>query len=128
MVKLFGLVGETGAGKDVICEFIKKKYPSALIMRFSDPLREALAMFLDEKRKEDQQWLIAALRERFGNNILGKAIKKKIKNIKNGMIILNGVRVWEEYKMIKKAGGKVVYITAGPKLRWQRIRKRREKH
>jgi dephospho-CoA kinase len=127
MKKIIGLIGETGSGKDTVCEFIKKKYPDVFVMRFSDPLREALAIFLDEKRKEDQQWLAIVLRKRFGGDILWLALRKKIKNIKEGVVILNGIRFTDEFYGIKKMGGKIVYITASSKTRWQRVKDRGEK-
>jgi len=58
---------------------------------------------------------------------LGEAIAREIKNIKRGLVILNGVRMWEEFKMIKKFGGKIIYITADSKIRWQKVSKRGEK-
>ena len=127
MKKIVGLVGETGSGKDTSCDYFKKNYKNVFCFRFSNPLSDVLRIFFDEIKKEDQQWLAPILRERFGNNILGKAIKKKIKSIKKGIIILNGVRMWEEYKMIKSLRGKIIYITADSKIRWQRISKRGEK-
>jgi dephospho-CoA kinase len=127
MLKIIGLIGETGSGKDTVCEFIKKKYPSSFVLRFSDPLREALAIFIEEKKKKDQQWLAIVLRERFGGGILWQALKKKIKNIKTGMIVLNGIRSPDEYNEIKKMGGKIVYITADSKARWERVKDRGEK-
>jgi len=127
MKKLLGLVGETGSGKDVFCEYLKRNFKNIFVFRFSQPLTEALRIFFDEVKKEDQQWLVIKLRERFGNNILGGAIKKKIEKIKKGIILLNGIRVWEEFKMIKKLGGRVIYITADSKIRWQRISQRGEK-
>lgn len=125
--KILGLVGETGSGKDTFSKYLKKKYKPVFCFRFSTPLTEALKIFFNEVKKEDQQWLAISLRKRFGNNILGEAIKKKIKGIKKGIIILNGIRAWEEYKMIKNLGGKVIYITTDSKTRWQRIQKRGEK-
>jgi len=127
MKKIIGIVGETGSGKDTFCDYLKKIKRNVFVFRFSQPLTEALSIFFDEVKKEDQQWLAPALRERFGNNILGEAIKKKIKNIKRGIIILNGIRAFEEAKMIKNLGGKIVYITADSKTRWQRIQNRGEK-
>jgi dephospho-CoA kinase len=125
---IIGLVGETGSGKDTFCDYIKKTVKKPVFcFRFSDPLSEVLKIFFDEIKKEDQQWLVGHLRERFGENILGEAIKKKIKNIEEGLIILNGVRMPQEVKMIKEMDGKIVYITADPKLRWERVSKRREK-
>lgn len=127
MKKIIGLVGETGSGKDTFCDYLKRVRKDVFVFRFSQPLTEALKIFFDEVKKEDQQWLAKVLRQRFGNNILGEAIVKKIKNIKRGTIILNGVRVWEEFKMIKKLGGKIIYITADSKIRWQRVTRRGEK-
>lgn len=145
MKKIIGVVGETGSGKDTFCDYlnpvrnrerlrlrsisngVKKIKRNVFVFRFSQSLTEALGIFFDEVRKEDQQWLATALRERFSNNILGEAIAKKIKNVKKGLIILNGIRMWEEFKMIKKFGGKIIYITADSKTRWQRIQNRGEK-
>jgi dephospho-CoA kinase len=127
MKKLLGVVGETASGKDAFCEYIKKNFPKVFVMRFSDPLYDALKIFLDEKRKEDLQWIAIVLRERFGNDIIWKAVKKRIEGIKTGIVVLNGIRFPEEFKGIKKLGGKIVYVTAPSKLRWERIRKRGEK-
>jgi dephospho-CoA kinase len=127
MKKIIGLVGETGSGKDTFCDYLRKNYKNVFCFRFSDPLSEILRIFFNEVKKEDQQWLAPILRKRFGNNILGEAIKRKIKNIKKGIIILNGIRTWEDFKMIKDLGGKTVYITADQKIRWQRLQSRGEK-
>jgi dephospho-CoA kinase len=86
-----------------------------------------LGIFFNDIKKEDQQWLAIALRERFGKDILWQAIKKKIENVKEGIVILNGVRMWEEYNALKELGGQVVYATANPKLRWERVKIRGEK-
>jgi len=126
--KIISLVGETGSGKDTFCQYLKRTVKEPVFcFRFSDPLSETLKIFLDGIKKEDQQWLGKILRERFGDDILAKAISKRIKNVKRGIVVLNGIRYWQEYEMIKKLGGKIFYITADPKLRWQRLRKRGEK-
>jgi len=127
MKKIIGLVGETGSGKDIFCEVLKKKYKKVFVFRFSQPLTEALRIFFEDVKKEDQQWLATELRERFGNNILGQSIAKRIRETKEGIIILNGIRAKEEFSMIKKMGGKIIYITTDQKLRWQRIINRGEK-
>ncbi|MFC1663601.1 AAA family ATPase [Patescibacteria group bacterium] len=125
---IIGLVGETGSGKDTFCKYVKKNVKEPVFcFRFSDFLSKIIRVFFDEVKKEDQQWLGIVLRQRFGNDILIKALLKKIKSIKGGIIILNGMRYWEEYKMIKNLGGKIIYITCDKKIRWQRVRKRGEK-
>jgi len=127
MKKILALTGETGAGKDTFCEYAQKTFPLTFSFRFSDPLFEVLKIFFEEIKKQDQQWLATALRARFGNNILGEVIIKKIKKINEGLIIVNGIRMLEELELVKRLGGKIVYITAVPKIRWQRIQKRGEK-
>jgi len=125
--KIIGLVGETGSGKDTFCGHLKRNLKNVYVFRFSQSLTEALRIFFDEVKKEDQQWLAICLRERFGNNILGEAIKKKVRGIKKGTIVLNGVRALEEAKMVRKLGGRMIYITAESRIRWQRVGKRGEK-
>lgn len=127
MKKIIGLVGETGSGKDAFCQHIEATFRPVFCFRFSNPLSEVLGIFFDEIKKEDQQWLGENLRKRFGNNILGEAVAKKVKNIEEGIIILNGIRAFEEFEMIKKIGGEIIYITADSETRWQRVQKRGEK-
>jgi len=126
---IIGLVGETGAGKGAFVSYLQKKLKSKNFfkLRFSDALSQALLIFFDEVKKQDQQWLGAVLREKFGQDVLAKSIEKKIKNIKNGLILVDGIRLKEEEDMIRKNGGKIVYITAPSKIRWQRLGKRGEK-
>jgi dephospho-CoA kinase len=125
---IIGLIGETGSGKDTFCDQIKKTVKEPVFcFRFSDLLSEILLILFGEVKKEDQQWLGKVLREQYGNDILARATARKIKNIENGIVILNGIRYWEEFEMVKKLGGKNLYITADQKMRWQRINKRGEK-
>jgi dephospho-CoA kinase len=127
MKRIIGLVGETGSGKDTLCDYIKGSFENVYCFRFSQPLSEVLGIFFDDIKKEDQQWLAISLRERFGNNILGEAIKKKVKDIESGIVILNGIRAVEEFEMIKGMGGVIIYVTADSKLRWERLQDRGEK-
>lgn len=125
---IIGLIGETGSGKDTFCERVKKTVKEPVFcFRFSDTLSEILMILFGEIKKADQQWLGKVLREKYGNDILAKAMARKIKNIEQGFIILNGIRYWEEFEMLKKLGGENLYITADPKIRWERINKRGEK-
>ena len=128
MKKIIGLTGEIGAGKDVFCEYVQKTSEVPVFcLKFSNSLSEVLKIFFDEISREDQQWLGIKLRERFGNDILAKAMKKKINGIESGLIILNGIRYMDEFDMIKSVGGSIVYVTADSKIRWERLQSREEK-
>ena len=127
MKKIIGVLGKPGAGKDTFCDFFQEIEPSVKVLKFSDTLSDILRMFFDEIKREDQQWLINALRDHFGEDILAKAIKKKIKEETADFILLNGVRVWDDYQLIKDLGGQLVFIAAKPELRWERMKKRKEK-
>lgn len=127
MKKIIGIVGEMGAGKDTFCEYVKANYQDVYFLRFSDGLTAALKVFFDDIKREDQQWLSSALRERFGQNILVKALIKKVNSIDKGIIILNGVRRTDDFSGLREIGGKLIYITADIKKRWERVVLRKEK-
>lgn len=124
---LIGLVGELGSGKDTFCKYIKENYQKVTILKFSDALFDILRMFFDTVSREDLQWLGLVLKQKFGFDILVRALVRRANSIPEGIIILNGVREEDEAKAIRGAGGKIVYITAGQKLRWERVSVRGEK-
>ncbi len=125
--KIIGLLGETGSGKDTFSDYLKKKESSVDCFRFSQPLTDVLRIFLEDIKKEDQIWLSNNLRNRFGEDILAKAIAKKVKESEKEIVILNGIRVAEDFDLVKKIKGKVICITADTKKRWQRVKIRNEK-
>ncbi|EKE11895.1 MAG: hypothetical protein ACD_15C00003G0007 [uncultured bacterium] len=123
---VIGLLGESGSGKDTVAEYLREKH-GAKLMRFADPLKEILHIFFDKISREDQQWLALQLRERFGRDIFPKALKRRIEN-ESGIIVVNGIRFWEDYDFIEGFDpGYVIYVTADQKVRWERSSKRGEK-
>ncbi len=124
---IIGLLGETGSGKDTVCRIIEDNFEKATSFRFSEALTDALNLFLDEIKKEDQQWLASILRDRFGEDIVARALVKKINKTSKEIIVLNGIRVEEDFDLVKKMGGKIIYIKLDPEKRWERVRKRGEK-
>ena len=127
MTKVLGVLGKPGAGKDTFCEFFEENHSSVEVIKFSDSLTQALKIFIDEVKRKDQQWLVNGLRDRFGEDILAKAVEKRIKNTEAEFVLLNGVRVQDDFKMVKRVDGSLVYIQTEPKLRWQRMKERGEK-
>ena len=125
---ILALVGETGAGKGEAVEYLKKKFGNKIsVWKFSTALSEVLNIFFDEVKKEDQQWLVGHLREKFGEDILARSVEKKIKNATDGLILLDGVRVRGDEEMVKRNNGQLIFITAPSRLRWERLQGRGEK-
>lgn len=125
---ILAFVGETGAGKGEAVEYFKKKLGEKVaVLKFSTALSEVLRIFFDEVKKEDQQWLVSHLRERFGEDILARSVEKKIKNAAEGLILLDGVRMQKDEEMVKRNGGRMIFITAPSRLRWERLQGRNEK-
>ena len=124
---IIGLVGESGSGKDTVADYLRDKH-GAILMRFADPLRETLSLYVEDFSREDLQWFSFALRNRFGNKVLSEALRKKISPIREGIVFINGMRVLEDYDFVKSfPNSYVVYVTLDQKLRWQRIYNRKEK-
>lgn len=124
---IIGLVGETGSGKDTVADYLEKQY-GANLMRFSDPIKDTLSIYFDQLSKEDQAWLYSVFKDRFGANILSRAMRRRIEE-ENGLIIINGVRMPSDYEFIRGLGSdaKVLYITASEEIRWKRVTTRGEK-
>ena len=123
---IIGLLGESGSGKDTVANYLHEKY-GAKLMRFADPIKETLNIYIEKSSREDQQWLALEFRQRFGNDILSKAIRRKIDHT-DGLIVINGIRFWEDHEFVESFNpGKTIYVTADQKLRWERTKHRNEK-
>lgn len=122
---IIGLIGEPSSGKDTVAKYLEKKY-GAKQVRFSDPLSDALLNFVDSISREDYTWLSHAVRERFGQDVFAHALRKRMQN--SEIIVLNGVRFWENFDFVRSFEKNVViYVTADAKLRWKRATERMEK-
>lgn len=123
---VIGLIGENGSGKDTVANYLEEKY-NVTLMRFADPLKETLSIYFEKFSRADQQWLALEFRKRFGNDILSRALRKKIDD-HEGLIAVNGLRFWEDYHFVKSfANSYNIYVTGDQKIRWKRSTKRNEK-
>ncbi|MFA4817161.1 MAG: AAA family ATPase [Parcubacteria group bacterium] len=123
---IIGLVGESGSGKDTVAKYLNEKY-GAKLMRFADPIKETLNIYFEQSSREDQQWMYLKLKERFGGDVLGRAIRKRVENA-DGIIAINGLRMPDDLVFMRSfEKSYIIYITANQKLRWERTAGRGEK-
>ena len=123
---ILGLIGEIAAGKTLVTAYLKERY-GAESARFSDSLRDILKrMYLDETR-HNLQILSLALRDTFGQDIISKIIYNDVKDKKNDIIIVEGMRRFGDMAcFLEDKTFKVVYIKADKKIRYQRLTQRSE--
>jgi len=125
-VIVIGVIGKAGSGKDTVANHLVKKYHGKMV-KFADPLNEMLHIFVDHISREDQQWLSFQMRERFGQDIFAKVLKKRI-TAGHPLIILNGIRFWENMEFLKSFKNNYsLFIDVNAKTRWKRIFGRKEK-
>lgn len=129
-MKTIALVAESGAGKGLFVEIIKKLLPNVNIVsvRFSDPLVEILDLLGKEKSRDNIDMLVTALREVFHDQgILNEALRKRLQGIEADIIILDGLRKEKEVPLVRECNGMLVYIVADQRVRYERRKKEAEK-
>jgi dephospho-CoA kinase len=122
---IIGLVGEKLAGKDTAANFLVQKYEAAHF-RFThilDAILEELNLPLSRRNEID---LGLSLRQVFGAHVLVNALQKRVTRAWEKFVVINGIRM-DEMDVVKSWGAKIIYITADPKIRFQRFMQRREK-
>jgi len=125
---LIGLVGEKGSGKDTFSKYLTEISDKQIAhIRFSDLLKETLKLWdLPITRANLQK--LAQLLEDFGSGTVAHGLEKQIQKTEAEIIILDGIRWMPDIELLKKfPNHKLVYITANPKFRFERLKSRGEK-
>ena len=128
-MKVYGLVGEKGSGKQIFVNFLKEIAPGLNIrqVRFSDILAQTLILWDIPLTRANLQNLSLVMNKTFGQKALANAAKFSFEGDNADVIILDGIRRKPEFDLVKKLKGTVIYITANQKLRYERLKKRSEK-
>lgn len=117
---ILGLVGDLAAGKSTISKHLKDKYGVNSYL-YSQMLRDILKRVYIEDSRENMQKLSTLLRENFDQQIMGKVIAKDVQNDQNEIVIADGIRRPSDIVQLQELPGfNLIYITADPKIRWQR--------
>ncbi|MDO8463293.1 MAG: AAA family ATPase [bacterium] len=130
MAVIIGLVGEKGSGKGTFVRVLEGDFPetvSVVKMRFSDLHRETLALWNLEITRHNMQELSRVLVETYGMDVIANAMRGRIEHLQTDVVLLDGVRWEEDRKLIRSFPKNIlVYITASPEVRFDRIRGRGE--
>lgn len=124
---IFGLTGEKLAGKGTAAEYLRQKY-EAKKYRFSQIIDDLLARLYLPNSRDNEITIIQALREKFGIEILAHVLKKDIEKDQPKLGVIDGIRFWEEVRILKTLPDFVlVYLSAPLEQRFDRCLKRGEK-
>lgn len=126
MKTIFGIVGEKFAGKDVAANFLVEKR-GAYHVRFSQIFDEILNILDIPVSRKNEIAIGNGIRSVFGEGVFVPALVKRIKASNNSLIVVNGIRLLEEFEAIKALGAKIIYITAPAEIRFERYKTRKEK-
>lgn len=123
---ILGLVGPIASGKDTVKKYLEKKH-GATGCRFSSILRDILECIDLPNSRENMQGLSTILRQKFGEDILARAIAADAIKLRSNIVVVDGVRRLADIKFLKKAPGfALVAVDADSKIRYERLVKRGE--
>ena len=126
--KIIGLVGQIASGKGTVAKYFEKNY-GAVTFRFSTILRDVLNRLHQVIDRQTMQKLSTAVRQVFGEDILAKVMADDVKDEKNKIIVVDGIRRMADIKYLKKIPGFIlVGIAADAKIRYDRLIKRNENY
>ncbi len=123
---VIGILGEKLAGKDTVAEYLVSRYGAEHI-RASKILDELLGVLRLPVTRRDEIDAGRGMEMVFGQHIIGEAVKKRALESGAPMVVINGLRRPDQFADAKSLGGKIIYITAPPELRYQRFLRRKEK-
>jgi dephospho-CoA kinase len=121
---IIGVLGEKLAGKDTVAEYLVDKYGASHV-RTSKILDELLNVLGLPITRQNEIEAGRGMEIVFGPHVIGEAVKKRIENLqKKDLIIINGLRLQNQFDDAKQLGAKIIYVTAPAELRYQRSLKR----
>lgn len=125
-MKIIGVTGPIGAGKDEVSGYLKKRYDFYEIV-VGDLLREMANKKGIETKRENLEKIQSYYRERYGEEYFAKKVIQKIKDLDADDIVVNGIRRPEDFVPLKEKFGdnfKLLLVQAKPKIRFKRLKKR----
>jgi len=131
MEKVIAIVGMAGSGKSTAADILLRHLNGkGFKIRFGDITEELVKKEGLELTQENERKVREKIRNELGMDAYAKLNEKKIKAaLDNGkVVIIDGLYSWEEYLYLKERFSIVVLnIHASPKVRYERLAKRKER-
>lgn len=123
---ILGFVGPMASGKGTCCKYLADRY-GASTYRFSTILRDLLNRLHLEHTRHNLQQISTELRNVFGEDLLAKAIALDVQAAPSDIVAVDGVRRLADIRYLKPLDGfSLVAVNADGRIRYERIRERRE--
>ena len=138
-MKIIGVAGKIASGKttsaEIMYNLLKEKGCNVFRTSLSDILRDVLYdnvnyanVKIDWPNKEwERKNLIEfgkELKKRYHNSILVELAIKKAEHYNAGVLIIDGVRTYDEANFVRNNGGILIYIDAMDVIRFKRVKER----
>ena len=126
-MKVIGLVGPIGSGKDTVSDYISKKYAYKVIV-MGDIVREIATELGRGHMRDDLQLTQREIVAKYGMEYFAKRVVEKIRTNKWENVIINGIRRPEDAAVPKREFGKdmvVALVDALPQIRFERLKARK---
>lgn len=119
-----GLVGEPGAGKDTVKDYLAEQY-GAETLGFSLVLRDILDRLALVPSRANFAGLAEALRTAFGEAILTKVLVSDVEKLTESIIVIDGIRKRGELEELRTLPDfHMVFVETDLRVRYERIRHR----
>lgn len=126
---VIGLIGEKGAGKGTVSDYLKEKC-NAVHYGTSKILRRTLEDLHLPVTRDNLVKLALVLKEGYGPSIIIDSLIHDMEKNGSNVIIADGIRMHGDVEPFRKKYGKdfyLVYVTADIKIRYERTKSRKEK-
>jgi len=123
---IIGFTGPIASGKDASQKYLSEKY-GAISFRFSTIIRDILQRLSLEINRLNLSRLSSVLRENFSEDLFAKVIAKDVISSPAELIIVDGIRRPADIQYLRDVDNfYLVSIDADPKIRYERLIKRKE--
>ncbi len=120
-MKIIGIGGTNGSGKDTLSQILRDDYGWLFVSASEDLLVPELKKRKESVERQNMRDLSTEWRRDFGlGAIIDKAVEKFDSKKYRGLVI-SSLRNYGEAERVHELGGKVVWVDAEPKVRYVRI-------